>query len=118
MLSWQWRWLSVATSPAHFEPAPWLTTTITHNLIEFDMGSMNCSICGASAEQIDTAIDGVSINCLKCGEYDIENTVIARERLQRLDPDERGFALGMARRSAQPGARPLITTYLLACAAL
>lgn len=82
------------------------------------MGSMNCPICGANAEQIDTTIDGVSINCPKCGEYDIDSAVIAREQIQRLDPEERGFALGMATRSAQPGARPLITTYLFASAAL
>jgi predicted RNA-binding Zn-ribbon protein involved in translation (DUF1610 family) len=78
------------------------------------MGSMNCPICGANAEQIETTIDGVSINCPKCGEYDIASTVIAREQLQRLDPEERSFALGMARRSAQSGARPFITTYLVA----
>jgi predicted RNA-binding Zn-ribbon protein involved in translation (DUF1610 family) len=78
------------------------------------MGSMNCAICGANAEQTETTIDGVSINCPNCGEYDIASTVIAREQLQRLDSEERRFALGMAKRSAEQGARPLITTYLLA----
>ncbi len=79
------------------------------------MGSMNCPICGANAGQIARTIDDVSIDCPKCGEYDIATTVIAREQLQRLDPEERGFALCMAKRSAQPNARPLITTYLLVC---
>jgi uncharacterized protein (UPF0212 family) len=102
----------------HFELASRLAATAHSNLIEFDMGIMNCPICGANAEQIETTIDGVGINCPKCGEYDIASTVIAREQLHRLDPEERGFALGMARRSAQPGARPFITTYLLASVVL
>jgi predicted RNA-binding Zn-ribbon protein involved in translation (DUF1610 family) len=78
------------------------------------MGSMNCPICGANAEQIETTIDDVSINCPMCGDYDIASTVIAREQLQRLDPEERSFALDMARRSAPPGAHPFITAYLVA----
>jgi hypothetical protein len=79
---------------------------------------MNCPICGASAEQLETTIDGVSINCPKCGKYDIESAVTNRERLERLDPEERSYALSIAKRSAQPGDRPLITIYLLASAAL
>jgi predicted RNA-binding Zn-ribbon protein involved in translation (DUF1610 family) len=73
---------------------------------------MNCPVCGANAEQLETT-DSVSINCAMCGEYEIARSVLATEQLQRLDPDERCNALDLAKRSAQPGARPVITTYLV-----
>ena len=75
---------------------------------------MNCPICGANAEQIEATIDGVSVNCPICGEYDISGSVLDTEQLQRLEPEERRDALDIAKRSAQPGARPVVTTYLLA----
>jgi hypothetical protein len=75
---------------------------------------MNCPVCGANAEQIMSTIDGVSVVCLMCGEYDIATSVLATEQLQRLEPTKRGDALNKARRSAQPGERPMITTNLLA----
>jgi hypothetical protein len=75
---------------------------------------MNCPICGASAEQIPTTIDGMSIVCPKCGEYDVSSSVIATGQWQRLEPEERGDALNKAKRSALPGVRPMITSYLLA----
>jgi predicted RNA-binding Zn-ribbon protein involved in translation (DUF1610 family) len=75
--------------------------------------AMNCPVCGANAEQIATTIDSVSINCPTCGEYDIARSVLAAEQLQRLEPQERRDALDKAKRSAEPGTRPMITTYLL-----
>jgi hypothetical protein len=75
---------------------------------------MNCPICGTNAEQITGAIDGVSIVCPMCGVYDVSSSVLATEQLQRLEPEKRGGVLNKAKRSAQPGARPMITTYLLA----
>jgi predicted RNA-binding Zn-ribbon protein involved in translation (DUF1610 family) len=53
------------------------------------MDSMNCPVCGADAEQLAATGDSVSINCPKCGEYDIAGSVLATEQLERLDPDER-----------------------------
>jgi predicted RNA-binding Zn-ribbon protein involved in translation (DUF1610 family) len=82
------------------------------------MDSKNCPVCGTNAEQIATTMDSVSVNCPTCGEYDIARSVIAAEQLQRLEPDERTGALAMAKRSAEPGARPMITTYLLISGAL
>jgi hypothetical protein len=81
------------------------------------MDSINCPVCGADAEHLAATGDRVSINCSTCGEYDIAESVLATEQLKRLDPDERRGALDMARRSAQPGTRPMITTYLLEAAA-
>jgi hypothetical protein len=75
---------------------------------------MDCPICGAIAEQIRTTIDGVSIVCPMCGEFDVASSVMATGQLQKLEPDQRGDVLDKARRSAQPGARPVITPYLLA----
>jgi len=49
-----------------------------------------------------------------CGEYDVASSVLATEQLQRLEPEQRGNALTKAKRLAQPGARPMITTNLIA----
>jgi hypothetical protein len=75
---------------------------------------MDCPVCTANAEQIATAIDGMGIICPTCGEYDVSNSVLAAEDWQRLDPDERCHVLDDAKRSGQPGARPIITNDLLA----
>jgi hypothetical protein len=74
---------------------------------------MDCPICGAIAEQIRTTID-VTIICPMCGEFDVASSVMATGQLQKLEPDQRGDVLDKARRAAQPGARPVITPYLLA----
>ena len=75
---------------------------------------MNCPVCGANAERMMSTIDGVSVACPMCGEYDVSNSVLATEQLQRLEPEARGAALNKAKRCAQPGTRPTITTNLLA----
>jgi hypothetical protein len=75
---------------------------------------MDCPICGAIAERIRTTIDGVSIVCPMCGEFDVASSVMATGQLRKLDLEQRGDVLDKARRSAQPGARPVITPYLLA----
>ncbi len=74
---------------------------------------MDCPICGAIAERIATAIDGLSIACPMCGEFDVASSVLASGQLQALAPEERANVLDKAQRSAQPGARPMITPYLL-----
>jgi hypothetical protein len=74
---------------------------------------MDCPICGANAEQIPTTIDDVSIVCPTCGEYDVASAVVATGHLQKLGPEQRRDALDQAKRSAPPGARPMITDYLL-----
>ncbi len=75
---------------------------------------MSCPVCGANAEQITSTIDGVSIVCPMCGEYDISSSVLTTEQWQRLEPEERCDLLDEAKRSAQPGARPMITINLIA----
>jgi predicted RNA-binding Zn-ribbon protein involved in translation (DUF1610 family) len=75
---------------------------------------MNCLVCGAKAELIDVTIDGVSFACPTCGEYAVSNTAIATRQVENLKPGQRRDALVQAKRSAPPGARPMITTYLLA----
>jgi len=74
---------------------------------------MTCPVCGATAEKIMSTSEGVSVACLMCGEYDISSSVLATEQLQRLEPEQRAEALNKAKRCAQPGARPIVTTYLL-----
>jgi hypothetical protein len=75
---------------------------------------MDCPICGAVAEQIQTTIPVVTIICPMCGEFDVASSVIATGQLKKLELDQRSDVLDKARRSAQPGARPVITPYLLA----
>jgi hypothetical protein len=75
---------------------------------------MDCPICGAIAERLPTAIDSVGIACPLCGEFDIASSVIASGQLQGFAPEERAHVLRRAQRSAEPGARPMITPYLLA----
>jgi predicted RNA-binding Zn-ribbon protein involved in translation (DUF1610 family) len=75
---------------------------------------MDCPICGASAQQIPIANDGLSISCPTCGEYDVARAVVATRQLQELEPEQRRDVLDKAKRSAQPRARPLISPFLLA----
>jgi len=75
---------------------------------------MDCLVCGANAEHIPTTISGVSIRCPRCGEYDVERAVIASGQFQKLEPEQRRDVLDKAKRSAPPGARPLIRPFLLA----
>jgi hypothetical protein len=75
---------------------------------------MICPICGANAEQIPTTIDRLSIVYPLCGEYVVASAVVATGRLQKLEREQRGDVLDHAKLSAHPGARPLITSYLLA----
>jgi hypothetical protein len=75
---------------------------------------MDCPVCGADAEQIATTIDGMSIACPTCGEYEISNAVLATEAWQRLAPEQRCQIQDEAKRSAQPGARPMITADMIA----
>jgi ribosome-binding protein aMBF1 (putative translation factor) len=76
---------------------------------------MNCLVCGAKAELIDVTIDGgASIACPRCGEYAVSSADIATGQMERLEPEQRRAVLDEAKRSAQPGARPMITTHLLA----
>jgi predicted RNA-binding Zn-ribbon protein involved in translation (DUF1610 family) len=75
---------------------------------------MKCFVCGANAEKIATTIDAVSIVCPVCGEYDVSSSAIAAGQMDKLEPEQRRDALVQAKRSAQPGTRPMIDTYLLA----
>ena len=75
---------------------------------------MNCLVCGAKAELIDVTIDSVSIACPSCGEYDVSGLTIGSGQMETLKPEQRRDALEQAKRSAEPGGRPVITTYLLA----
>jgi predicted RNA-binding Zn-ribbon protein involved in translation (DUF1610 family) len=80
-------------------------------LVERDM---NCLVCGANAETIETTGNVVSLACPRCGEYDVSRSVIAAGQLRQLKPTQRRDILDKAKRSAALGARPLIRPYLLA----
>jgi hypothetical protein len=73
---------------------------------------MYCPICGGHAEEIPSAINGISILCPTCGEYDVSTAVIVAEQLQRLEPEQRRAILHKAKRW-QLGKRPMITMHLL-----
>lgn len=75
---------------------------------------MNCLVCGAKAELVDVTMDSISIHCPVCGAYDVSSSTIATGQMETLKPEQRREALDQAKRSARPGARPVITTYLLA----
>ena len=75
--------------------------------------NMECPVCGANAEQIATTTDDLSTACPTCGEYDISSSVLAKD-WRRLEPEERSQVLDEAKRSAQPGARPMITADMIA----
>lgn len=74
---------------------------------------MICPICDATAEQVPPLTDGLGVVCLACGAYDISHTVIATGQLRKLELDRRRDVLDKAKRSARPGCRPMITSYLL-----
>jgi hypothetical protein len=71
---------------------------------------MDCPICGAAAEDVPNTIDGKSIRCPSCGEYEISGTAYDTGALQKLEPEQRQAALAKAKRLAQPGKRPMITS--------
>jgi hypothetical protein len=75
---------------------------------------MDCPVCGANAEQIATTIDGQTVACPTCGEYEISNLLLATAHWRRLEPANRGALLNEAKRSARPGTRPVIDTDSLA----
>jgi hypothetical protein len=72
---------------------------------------MSCPVCGTVICSASTTIDGITIICPTCGEYDISNTVLGSEQWQSLEPEERCNVLFEAKRSAQSGACPVIATY-------
>jgi hypothetical protein len=76
---------------------------------------MNCPICGATAQQGSAATQGVAIVCPTCGEYEVSSSVLTAGQLRKLEPQQRRTVLDDAKRSAQPGTRPVITSYLLDC---
>jgi hypothetical protein len=73
---------------------------------------MNCLVCGANTEKSAATGDGVSIACPKCGEHDVSWSVIATGQMHNLKPEQRRDIFDKAKRSAPPGARPLIRPFL------
>jgi hypothetical protein len=70
-----------------------------------------CPICGTAAEDVTKqAFAGRTVQCPVCGEYDISRSVLSEPRWETLLPNGRCRALDKAKRSAQPGQRPMITT--------
>ena len=74
---------------------------------------MECLVCGADAGQIPASIGRLGVVCPVFGEYDIETAVIAAGQWRTLEPEQRRDILDKAKRSAQPGTRPLIRPYFL-----
>jgi len=73
-----------------------------------------CPICGTAAEDATKQpFDGLTVQCPVCGEYDISRSVLSDKRWEGLARDGRHRALDKVKRSAQPGKRPMITTYTL-----
>jgi hypothetical protein len=74
---------------------------------------MECPVCGGVAQQIPSSAGRIGVVCWVCGEYDVESAVIASGQLRSLEPEQRRDVLDTAKRSSQPGTRPLIRPYLL-----
>jgi hypothetical protein len=73
---------------------------------------MEYLVCGADAEQILSGVGCIGIVCRGCGEY-VETAVITAGQWRILEPEQRRDILDKAKRSTQPGTRPLIRPYLL-----
>jgi hypothetical protein len=73
---------------------------------------MECPICGAIADR--AAIDRLSALSPMCGESMSPPRSLIVVRAARSCTTERANILEMARRSAEPDRRPMVTPYLLA----
>jgi hypothetical protein len=72
---------------------------------------MNCAICGNYADPLPRTFDGDGFHCVTCGDYGIAGSVLASEGWENLRPSQRFQALTNAKRQAEPGKLPKITTY-------
>ncbi len=72
---------------------------------------MNCPVCGADANDVTTTADNTSIVCATCGEYEISSSVLAGEQWLSLEAEDRRNLLQDAKRSAEPGMRPVIANH-------
>ena len=74
--------------------------------------NMQCLICGAEAQDLTPGdLDGLMVRCKRCGEYEVAGSAL--NGLLRLGFNERVDALKKAKKFAQPGARPAISTSCL-----
>jgi len=68
---------------------------------------MQCCGCGAAAQDKTPGdLDGIRIDCPRCGVYEVSGSVL--DRLLRLTMPERAEALAKAKRLADPGSTPHI----------
>ncbi|MGY4370574.1 hypothetical protein ACVW1A_006639 [Bradyrhizobium sp. LB1.3] len=74
---------------------------------------MHCAVCGKPAEPLPKTHDGDGFHCATCGDYVVSGTVITSRWLEGRSPTELLKALENAKRQAQPGKLPVITTYSL-----
>jgi hypothetical protein len=73
---------------------------------------MQCSVCGAEAEDLTSGdFDGLAVRCKRCGEYAVADSAL--NAFLRLDYDARVAALDKARKAADEGQRPTIFTRFL-----
>ncbi len=70
---------------------------------------MQCSVCGAEAEDLTSGeFDGLVVRCKHCGVYAVTDSAL--NAFLRLDYDARVAALEKAKDGAGSGARPEITS--------
>jgi hypothetical protein len=68
---------------------------------------MQCCGCGAAAQDKTPGdLDGIRIDCPRCGVYEVSGSVL--DRLLRLTAPERAEALAKAKRLADSGSTPHI----------
>jgi len=73
---------------------------------------MQCSVCGAEAEDLTSGdFDGLVVRCKRCGEYEIADAAL--NDFLRLDYDDRVALLEKAKGAASAGGRPLIAASAL-----
>jgi hypothetical protein len=68
---------------------------------------MQCCGCGAVARDMTPGdLDGIRIDCSRCGIYEVSGTIL--NRLLRMTLQQRAEALARAKRLAHPGVLPLV----------
>jgi hypothetical protein len=71
---------------------------------------MNCPICGNHADPLPKTFDSEGFQCKACGDYGISDTLL-KTGWESLGQSQRRQALESAKRQAEPGKLPKITTY-------
>lgn len=71
------------------------------------MGDMKCANCSGEAQQVDSELDGIEINCPSCGHFGVSASVL-RQRSGRIFDVEKTRVFLHNERDINPGRVPVI----------